>query len=224
MITRLLIALNVIGYLWEIRVGGPGMLSGFGDNGSGMERILNTGALIPAAVLQDAQWWRIVTGAFLHGGLIHIGVNMVSLWFLGRFIEYALGPWRMLLVYALSLVASGLGVVYFSSNPTVAVVGASGAIFGLFGALFAIGFKLGKPGMELVRANVGILVLNLFITFTVPQIAWQAHVAGLLAGFALTCAIYFPPRRVAPVVVDANTGRELETEYESPIDPHHRLQ
>lgn len=224
MITRLLVALNVIGYLWEIRVGGSGMLSGFGDNGSGMERILSTGALIPAAVLQDGQWWRIVTGAFLHGGLLHIGVNMVSLWFLGRFIEYALGPWRMLLVYALSLVASGLGVVYFSSNPTVAVVGASGAIFGLFGALFAIGFKLGKPGMELVRANVGILVLNLIITFTVPQIAWQAHVAGLLAGFALTYAIYFPPRRVAPVVVDANTGRELETEYESPGDPHHRLQ
>jgi membrane associated rhomboid family serine protease len=224
MITRLLVALNVIGYLWEIRVGGPGMLSGFGDSGSGMERVLNTGALIPAAVLQDGQWWRILTGAFLHGGLIHIGVNMVSLWFLGRFIEFALGPWRMLLVYAVSLVASGLGVVYFSSNPMIPVVGASGAIFGLFGALFAIGFKLGKPGMDLVRANVGILVLNLIITFTVPQIAWQAHVAGLLAGFALTYAIYFPPRRVTPVVVDANTGRELETEYESPGDPHHRLQ
>jgi membrane associated rhomboid family serine protease len=70
--------------------------------------------------------------------------------------------------------------------------------------------------MELVRANVGILVLNLIITFTVPQIAWQAHVAGLLAGFVITYVTYTPPRRVAPVVVDAGTGRELETEYESP--------
>jgi membrane associated rhomboid family serine protease len=83
-ITRFLIVLNVVGYAWEILVGGSAMLSGFG--GAGMQRVLVDGALIPVAVLQDGQWWRIVTGAFLHGGLIHIGVNMVSLWFLGRFI------------------------------------------------------------------------------------------------------------------------------------------
>jgi len=222
MITRFLIVLNVIGYLWEIYVAGPEMLSGFGA-GQGMERVLVAGALIPAAVLQDGQWWRIFTGAFLHGSLLHIGVNMMSLWFLGRFIEYAMGPWRMLLVYVVSLVAAGLGVVYFSS-PMTPTVGASGAIFGLFGALFAIGFKLGKPGMELVRANVGILVVNLLITFTVPAISWQAHVAGLLAGFAITFIVYYPPRRVAPVVVDARTGREMETEYESPFDPERRAQ
>jgi membrane associated rhomboid family serine protease len=220
-ITRLLIALNVIGYLWEIYVGGSGMLAG--SNEGGMERVLVDGALIPAAVLQDGQWWRILTGAFLHGGLLHIGVNMLSLWFLGRFIEYAMGPWRMLAVYMFSLIVAGLGVVYFS-GPLVPTIGASGAIFGLFGALFAIGFKLGKPGMELVRANIGILVLNLIITFTVPSISWQAHVAGLLAGFVLTYVIYAPPRRVAPVVVDAATGHALETEYESPADPHPRLQ
>ena len=223
MITRFLIAVNIIGYLWEISVAGPGMLSAFGAPSSGMERVLVAGALIPAAVLQDGQWWRIVTGAFLHGGLLHIGVNMMSLWFLGRFIELALGSWRMFVVYMFSLVVSGLGIVYFS-DPMVPTVGASGAIFGLFGALFAIGFKLGKPGMNLVRANIGILVLNLIITFTVPQISWQAHVAGLLAGFALTYALYFPPRRVAPLVVDAQSGRELETEYETPSDPQHRVQ
>ena len=222
MITRFLIVLNLIGYLWEIYVGGPEMLTGFG-NGQGMERVLTEGALVPAFVLQEGQWWRIFTGAFLHGGLLHIGVNMMSLWFLGRFIEYALGPWRMLFVYLVSLVAAGLGVVYFSS-PLVTTVGASGAIFCLFGALFAIGFKLGKPGKELVRANIGILVINLLITFTVPAISWQAHLAGLLAGFAVTFAIYSPPRRVAPVVVDARTGREMETEYESPFDPEQRAQ
>jgi membrane associated rhomboid family serine protease len=222
-ITRFLIALNLIGYVWEISVGGPGMLSPLGGSDTGMDRVLTDGALVPAFVLQYGQWWRILTGAFLHGGLIHIGVNMMSLWFLGRFIEFALGSWRMFLVYMLSLVASGLGVVYFSA-PMVPTVGASGAIFGLFGALFAIGFKLGKPGMELVRANVGILVLNLIITFTVPAISWQAHVAGLVAGFAVTFLIYVPPRRVAPVVVDAATGRALETEYESPVDPQHPVQ
>lgn len=219
MITRFLIALNVIGFLWEIYVGGSGMIGG--ANEGGMERVLVAGALIPNAVLHGGQWWRILTGAFLHGSLLHIGVNMLSLWFLGRFIEYAMGPWRMLLVYLVSLVAAGLGVVYFS-DPNVATVGASGAIFGLFGALFAIGFKLGKPGMDLVRANVGILVLNLIITFTVPSISWQAHVAGLLAGFALTYVIYAPQRRVTPVAVDA-AGRQLETEYESPAGPHHPM-
>jgi len=221
-ITRFLIVLNVIGYLWEIYVGGPEMLSGFGS-GQGMQRVLTEGALVPAFVLQYGQWWRIFTGAFLHGSLLHIGVNMMSLWFLGRFIEYAMGSWRMLLVYVASLVAAGLGVVYFSS-PLVPTVGASGAIFGLFGALFAIGFKLGKPGMALVRANVGILIVNLLITFTVPAISWQAHVSGLVAGFVLTFAIYYPPRRVAPVVVDARTGRAMETEYESPFDHEPRAQ
>jgi membrane associated rhomboid family serine protease len=214
MVTRFLIVLNVIAYLWEISVAGPGMLSMGGGN---MERVLEEGSLFPAAVLQYGQWWRIFTGAFLHAGLIHIGVNMISLWSLGRFIEFAMGPRRMLLVYVVSLICSGLGVVYFSA-PYTPTVGASGAIFGLFGALFAIGLKLGKPGMELVQANIGILILNLIITFTVPAISWQAHVAGLLGGFILTSLIYFPPRRVQPVVTDASTGAELETEYQSPHD------
>lgn len=215
MVTRFLIILNVIGYLWEISVAGPGML-GLGG-GAGVERVLELGALFPSAVLVQGQWWRIFTSGFLHGGLLHIGVNMISLWSLGRFIEYAMGPWRMLLVYLFSMVAAGLGIIYLSP-PTAFTLGASGAIFGLFGALFAIGLKLGKPGMELVKANIGILILNLVITFTVPAISWQAHVCGLIGGFVLTSLIYFPPRRVQPVVTDAATGAELETEYQTPQD------
>ncbi len=220
MITRVLIALNVIAYLWEVRVGGPSMLGLFG--GSGVDRVVALGALAPVAVLQYGQWWRIVTSAFLHGGLLHIGVNMFSLWVLGRFIEWAVGGWRMLVIYIVSMIVSGLGVIYLTApaNAAVGTLGASGAIFGLFGALFAIGFKLGKPGMQLIRANLGILVLNLVFTFSVPQISWQAHVAGLIGGFLFTLAIYYPPRRVQPVVVDARTGHALETEYETPGDPH----
>ncbi|MGB8520008.1 MAG: rhomboid family intramembrane serine protease [Candidatus Tumulicola sp.] len=216
MMTRFLIALNAIGYLWEIKVAGIGMLSLGGR--VNLERVLDEGSLYPAAVLQNGQWWRIFTSAFLHGGLLHIGVNMLSLWFLGRFIEYAIGPWRMLAIYVVSLVAAGLGVVYFSP-PAAATVGASGAIFGLFGALFAIGLKLGRPGMDLIKANLGILVLNLIITFAVPSISWQAHISGLLAGFLLTLLVFAPPRRVRPVVVDARTGAALESEYESPPQP-----
>jgi membrane associated rhomboid family serine protease len=215
MITRILIGLNVIGFIWEITVAGPGMLSFMG--GGNMERVLEDGSLYPAAVFQDHEWWRIFTSAFLHSGLLHIGVNMVSLWSLGRFIETIAGPWRMLLIYVVSLIASGLGVIFLSA-PLVPTLGASGAIFGLFGALFAIGLKLGKPGMEMVKANIGILIVNIVISLT-PGISWQAHLTGAIAGFALTYAIYFPPKRLHPVVVDAATGRELETEYEAPNEP-----
>jgi membrane associated rhomboid family serine protease len=108
-----------------------------------------------------------VTGGFLHGSVLHLAVNMYSLYVLGRFVEAVAGPSRMGVVYAVSLVTSGLAVVYFGGASEV-TVGASGAIFGLFGALFAVGFKLGRPGIRLVQANVGILALNLIITFTVP--------------------------------------------------------
>lgn len=219
MITRLLVIANVLAFVWEIIVGGPGMLSLMG--GGNEIRVLEAGALWPAAVLVGHQWWRILTSAFLHGGLVHIGVNMISLWALGRFIEAVAGPVRMTVIYFVSLIASGLGVVYLSpaANALVPTLGASGAIFGLFGALFAIGFKLGRPGMQLIRANLGILILNLVITFAVPQIAWEAHVAGLVAGFLLTLVIYKAPRRVAPVVVDAKTGDRYDSEYQTPEPP-----
>ena len=216
MITRFLIIVNVIAFIWEIVVAGPGMLSPMG--GGNVGAVLQAGALSPNAVLVYHEWWRIVTAGFLHAGLLHIFVNMISLYSLGRFIETATGSLRMLVIYAVSLVLSGLGVVYLSTPGYAAVgtLGASGAIFGLFGALFAIGLKLGRPGMQLVRSNLGILLLNLIITFAVPSISWQAHVSGLVGGFLLTLVIYFPPRRVAPVVLDAATGEGYEAEYETP--------
>lgn len=207
MITRLLIAVNVIAFIWELYTGA--LVN---------DRVLIAdGALVPILVLQDHQWWRIITGAFLHGGWAHIGLNMLSLYWLGRFIEFALGSWRMLVVYMFSLIVSGLGVVFFSP-PNTATIGASGAIFGLFGALFAIGFKLGERGKELVRANVGILVLNLIFTFAFPGISWQAHVAGLLSGFVLTYAIFWPPKPVFTPVYDQQSGEQLESQLEMPDD------
>lgn len=216
MITRFLVIVNVLAFVWEIVVAGPGMLTLAGS--SGLNAVLQAGALSPNSVLIYHEWWRIITAGFLHGGLLHIGVNMISLWSLGRFIEQAAGSMRMALIYAVSLVVSGLGVVYLSTPAyaSVGTLGASGAIFGLFGALFAIGFKLGRPGMDLIKANIGILVLNLIITFTVPAISWQAHVSGLIAGFILTLLIYSPPRRVTSVVHDHSTGQDYEAEYQAP--------
>ena len=205
MITRMLIVINVMVFVWEVATGAL----------TSDSALLAHGALTPYSVLHDHQYWRIVTGAFLHANLLHIGVNMLSLWFLGRFIENVMGSPRMLVVYAVSMVVSGFGVVYFSA-PYIPTIGASGAIFGLFGALFAIGFKFGRHGMELVKANLGILILNLILTFSIPEISKAAHVAGLLSGFALTFAIYFPPKPVRTRVMDANTGEQFESQLEIP--------
>ncbi len=210
-VTRLLVAANVLVFLWEIATIGPGAFSG---NATGLQYV-NDGALMPSAVTEYHQYWRIVTGAFLHVSIIHIGFNMFALWIFGRFIESVTGSWRMLVIYAISLVVSGISVVLFSA-PDVPTLGASGAIFGLIGALFAIGFKLGRHGMELIRANLPMLILNLLFTFFFPGISWQAHVGGLIAGFIVTYLIYFPPRRVSPYAYDRQTGSELDTEYQAP--------
>lgn len=215
MITRFLVVVNVIVYLWEVMVTHGAMLSVSPDPNS-TQIVLEAGALAPFQVTQMHEYWRIVTSAFLHEGILHIAVNMYSLYVLGRFVEPVLGSARMLIVYAVSMICSGMGVVYLSASPDVATLGASGAIFGIFGALFAVGFKFGRRGMDLVKSMLPILIVNLVFTFAIPNISWQAHVCGLLAGFLLTFAIYFPPKRVRPHVYDAGSGSALDTEYEEP--------
>lgn len=212
MITRLLVLLNVLAFVWEVHAGGPSVLSGV-RNGTQIDN----GILVPNAVLQDHQYYRIVTAAFLHGSIMHIAVNMFSLYVLGRFIEMVLGSARTLLVYIVAMIVSGFCVVYFSP-PDTATLGASGAIFGLFGALFAIGLKLGQRGRELVRANVGILILNLVFSFAVPGISWQAHVGGLISGFLFTYVIFWPPKSVVAHVVDHASGAEYDSQLETPDD------
>jgi membrane associated rhomboid family serine protease len=204
LITRLLIVLNVLAYVWEVLTGAL----------NSNVALVNHGALLPVAVLQYNQWWRIVSSGFLHANLLHIGVNMLSLYMLGRFIEQVLGSPRMFVVYMGSLMGGGLAVTFFAA-PDAPTLGASGAIFGLFGALFAIGLKLGERGGELVRANIGILIVNLIITFSVPIISWQAHIGGLITGFLLTLVLFWPPKPVRTRAYDPNTGAVYESQLES---------
>jgi len=208
-ITRLLIIANVIAFAWEMRVGGFGVLT----NGLPERSRVDNYILVPIAVTQFHEYYRLLTAGFLHANGIHIGVNMVSLASLGSFVERELRPTRFLIVYFFSLLVSSLSVVLFSP-PYAATLGASGAIFGIFGALFAIGFKYGRPGMELIKANLGILAFNLIFTFAVSYISKQAHIGGLIAGFLITLAIFWPRRPVQPVVIDAQTGVPLESQIE----------
>jgi membrane associated rhomboid family serine protease len=214
-VTTFLVLLNLLVFVYELVRLGMGLLGGDVP----AEGFVNVGGLVPFLVTQQGEWWRVVTSGFIHLSGIHIAVNMYSLYVLGRFVESIAGSWKMALVYAISLVGSGLAVAYFSA-PDIVSGGASGAIYGMFGALFAIGLKLGKPGMALMRANIGILIVNLIFTFAVPGISGWAHVGGLLLGFVATLVVFFPPRPVHATVVDANTGQELHSEIEAPDQPY----
>jgi rhomboid protease GluP len=170
-VTNVLIAINVVAFLWEIGTGGL----------KSDAALLAHGALYGPAVVEGHQYWRIVSGAFLHGGWLHIGANMWALYQVGTLVERFLGGPRMLAIYVLSMIGSGIAVVVFS--PDALTVGASGAIFGLFGALVGIGLRLGKPGRGLVAQVIPIILINLVITWTVPNISAAAHVGGLITGF-----------------------------------------
>jgi membrane associated rhomboid family serine protease len=131
--------------------------------------------------------WRMLTSLFVHGSILHILFNMYSLFVLGPELERMIGRWRFATLFLLS----GLGgsVAVLLSTPNSAVIGASGAIFGLFGAYFVIARHLGGNSRQLII----VIVINLVIGFIVPGIAWQAHVGGLLVG-ALVAFVFVRTR------------------------------
>jgi rhomboid protease GluP len=213
MLTRLLIAANVLVFLWELSRG---------DTGNG-QVLVNDGALYGPAVAAG-EWWRIFSAAFLHAGWLHIATNMFALYQVGTFVELLYGRARMAIVYVLAIIGSGIAVYFFSyPDPTV---GASGAIFGLFGALTAAGLRLGKPGRELVQQSAGIIILNLVLGFTVFRfVSNAAHIGGLLAGAMVGFALYRMPahiaaaQAVAPVAVAENEVYEAPEYVASVEDP-----
>jgi membrane associated rhomboid family serine protease len=185
-LTRLLVAVNVIAYLWE--------------NVSGMDAAELRGGLIPSYVLAG-QWWRIFTSAFLHADIMHIAFNMFALWQVGSFVETIYGTPRMAIVYTLAALGGGLAVVFFA--PDVPTIGASGAIFGLFGALAVAGLRLGAPGRQILQQSTGIIVINLLISFFPgSNISYQDHIGGLIAGTLCGLLLFRMPRQRAPVQSD----------------------
>ncbi len=124
----------------------------------------------------DSEPWRLVTAIFMHQGIMHILFNGYSIWVLGTLMERVMGPGRFLALFLISGLAGSLGVMLL--NPNGLVVGASGAVFGLFGALFVMNRGFGGSNVSLL-AIVGI---NLVMGFIIPGVAWQAHVGGLIGG------------------------------------------
>lgn len=139
-----------------------------------------------APYITEFEPWRMITSAFMHstGFLLHIVFNMYALWILGRSLEPILGRARYLALYLLSAVGGSVGLLLIAPIDT-AVVGASGAIFGLFGALFVIQRQRGGS----VRQIIVLIIINGALGFIVPGIAWQAHLGGLVTG-ALVAAVF----------------------------------
>ncbi len=147
-------------------------------------QVLDEGALIPALVAQG-EWWRLLSSMFLHSGAVHLGLNMLSLYFLGSFVEAAFGRGRFLALYLLSGLSGGLAYLYFGGF-NVPAVGASGAIFGLLGGVLGYALRRGTFSWQnpLIRQLLILLALNLYIGFSVPNISNTAHLGGLAGGFA----------------------------------------
>ena len=123
------------------------------------------------------EWYRLFTVALVHAGLMHLGFNMYALMVLGNPLEEAFGKNKMLMIFFFSLLTGSLTSAYFAS-PSSYSVGASGAIFGLFGALAIVGKRIGTD----TRSIYVIIVINFVIGFALGGIDWKAHLGGLVGG------------------------------------------
>jgi membrane associated rhomboid family serine protease len=193
-----LIAVNVLVYLVTV-------YQGAGVSAPGGE-LFEKGALfiryspLPGG-LAEGEWYRLVTSMFLHASLLHIALNMIVLYWCGTVVERALGTWRFLLIYFVSGIAGSAGALLFS-GPFAVTVGASGAIYGIFGALLILEYRATGT---FAGPALGLIVINLALSFVIPNISWGGHVGGLVGGTLATFALlhfqYTRPRSLGPVLV-----------------------
>ncbi|HKR67336.1 MAG TPA: rhomboid family intramembrane serine protease [Streptosporangiaceae bacterium] len=189
-VTWTLIGINVFVYLLEL-ISPDKFIAYGGMIGGGFDPVIGE-----RAGVAYGDWYRLISSAFLHEplttgfGIFHIAFNMWALYVVGPSLEQMLGRVRFLAVYLVS--ALGGSVLYYLITPPNSgpAIGASGAIFGLFGAWFILARRLHLDA----RMVVVLIAINLVISFTVSGIAWQDHVGGLIAGSALTAAYVYAPR------------------------------
>ena len=164
--------------------------------------VLGGGALIPELVA-EGQAWRLVSSVFLHSGFVHLALNMLSLYFLGSFVEDAFGRGRYLALYLLSGLSGGIAYLYFGGFDAPAV-GASGAIFGLLGGVLGYSLRRGTFSWQnpVIRQLLILLAINVYIGLSIENVSNTAHMGGLAGGFAFGFL-------VAPSVYSRKTVRAL---------------
>jgi membrane associated rhomboid family serine protease len=198
-VTVALVALNVITYLYSTVAGGgtPGGRPSFPFqvDWALIGEATGPGGLIGVA---EGEWYRLVTGGFLHANLLHLGFNMFALWILGKQLEPSLGRVTFAAVYFASMLAGSFGVMV--ADPGALTVGASGAVFGLFGYAVVAQYARGVNPMD--TGLGGIILINLVFTFAVPGISIGGHLGGLVGG-VIAGALYdlLRPRIGAPTWV-----------------------
>jgi membrane associated rhomboid family serine protease len=181
-VTKALIAINIAVYVAELAQGAN--VNGVGGS------IYTDGVLIPAARtgpdhligVAEGQYWRLISAAFLHYGPFHLLMNMLALWWFGSLLEQRIGAGKFLLLYLVSGLAGSAGALI--ASPLDPTVGASGAIFGILGA----GLVMERQRDYVFGGSaLGIIVINLVLTFSIPNISIGGHIGGLIGG--ATCAL-----------------------------------
>jgi rhomboid protease GluP len=177
-ITYTLILINIVVFILPL-FGGVNIVN------ISSEELYNLGAIFGPSVVLDKEIWRIFVSMFLHGGAEHIVMNMISLFLVGRSVEMIFSKSAYLGIYLMSGLLGGLFSIYF--HPVTVAIGASGAIFGIFGAM--VGFvlvnrqRMQQQFMAFIRSIGLVLLLNLVIGLAIPSIDLSAHIAGLTVGF-----------------------------------------
>jgi membrane associated rhomboid family serine protease len=176
-VTRVLLFINVAVFVIEVMMSGGNF---FNISGSVLVRL---GGLVPAFVAIKHEYWRLVAPMFLHAGLIHILFNMWALVVLGSFFERIVGWKKFLVIYLIAGLAGN--VAGFLLSPSLQLmVGASTAIYGIFGAFFMYAYRHRTDFVanQMMRQIGFLIVISLVITFSIPGLSWQGHVGGLLGG------------------------------------------
>jgi membrane associated rhomboid family serine protease len=171
-VTEALIAVNVVVFIAELA--GGATVNGGGGEGT----VLAHGGLFGPAIANQHEYWRIVTSGFLHYSILHIAFNMFFLYVVGRLLEPAIGHLNFAVVYLVSLVAGSFGALLF--EPDALTAGASGACFGVLGALLVVARYRGIP---IWQSGLGpTLLINIVFSLTVSGISIGGHIGGLIGG------------------------------------------
>ncbi len=194
-LTQILIAVNVAVFLIGLLMAGSQALSGRAgqlhiDFGL-IAKFHRGGVVFPGFGVGEGEWYRIITSGFLHFGIFHLAVNMYALWVLGNAVENMGGRLRFGIIYAVSLCSGGLGALLLSPGQLTA--GASGAIFGLMGAVFLAQRAQGISFRD--SPLLGVLMINLVITFGLGGISIGGHLGGLAGGAAAGWILFDYGRR-----------------------------
>lgn len=190
-VSKALIALNVVAFVVQQAV--SGFTSRFYDIGLAFDP--SAGELVGVA---DGEVYRLLTSAFLHGGVFHLLLNMYALFLFGPQLEAALGRVRFVALYFVSALG-GSALSFAFSAPNQPSLGASGAVFGLLGGYLVVSRRLGRDSTPILV----LLAINFGYGFLVPRIDWRAHLGGLVAGSLVAAALAYAPRDGRRTLVQA---------------------